>query len=39
MGAVRGALMAAGREQAEVWRKAQQMAIEHGWFREDVGAA
>jgi N-acetylglucosamine kinase-like BadF-type ATPase len=39
MGAVRGALMAAGREQAEVWRTAQQMAIERGWFREDVGAA
>ncbi|MFB3881981.1 MAG: N-acetylglucosamine kinase [Armatimonadota bacterium] len=39
MGAVRGALMAAGRENETVWGTAQQTAAEQGWFRKDVGAA
>jgi hypothetical protein len=39
MGAVRGALMAAGRSDEPTWQRAQQTAIDRGWFREDVGAA
>ncbi len=39
MGAVRGALSAAGAGGPEVWETAQSTATQLGWFREDVGAA
>jgi N-acetylglucosamine kinase-like BadF-type ATPase len=39
IGAVRGALAAAGRGEREVWERLRETAAESGWFREDVLAA
>jgi N-acetylglucosamine kinase-like BadF-type ATPase len=38
IGAVRGALAAAGRGELEVWERVRTTARESGWFAEDIGA-
>jgi len=38
IGAVRGALEAAGVTDPDVWQRVRRSATDRGWFREDIGA-